>query len=267
MVEDYELDWLDTFGDGSPELDFVLPGLLAGTVGTLVAPNSTGKSYFALEAAVSIACDGVDLLRLGLNRWGKVGILCAEDPAAVLRHRLNAIGKLLSIWQRIEADANFDLVVKDPEAPSWDLTEKGTLDRFTAWGEGKRLIILDTLSRFHSKDGKSNAEMVHVMGALELLAARTGAAVLFLHTERDASVLRNLTPYWSTSLSNMSTSEARTLTEAGSGKAVGESRRQYYVRLSLPELDYSELVGDRWYKRAEGGVLVPVELSVAQMSI
>lgn|GEM_PF-3698881 len=38
------------------------------------------------------------------------------------------------------------------------------------------------------------------------------------------------------------------------------------MQMSPPELDYSALVDDRWYKR-EGGVLVPVELSLAQVSI
>jgi len=38
------------------------------------------------------------------------------------------------------------------------------------------------------------------------------------------------------------------------------------VRMSPPESDHSELVDDGWHKR-EGGALMPVELSVALVSI
>jgi hypothetical protein len=37
-----------------PELDFVLPGFLAGTVGGLVSPGGVGKSTFALMVALTI---------------------------------------------------------------------------------------------------------------------------------------------------------------------------------------------------------------------
>lgn len=50
------IDLLSAFRLPPPELDFVWPGFLAGTVGALVAPGATGKSFWALEAAMSIAC-------------------------------------------------------------------------------------------------------------------------------------------------------------------------------------------------------------------
>lgn len=39
-----------------PPIDFIWPGFIAGTVGALVAPGATGKSYWALQAAMSVAC-------------------------------------------------------------------------------------------------------------------------------------------------------------------------------------------------------------------
>lgn len=45
------LDIMAAFTNEPPELDFIWPGFLAGTVGALVAPGATGKSFFALEGA------------------------------------------------------------------------------------------------------------------------------------------------------------------------------------------------------------------------
>ncbi|WP_152546017.1 AAA family ATPase, partial [Bordetella bronchiseptica] len=42
------LDIMAAFTNEPPELDFIWPGFLAGTVGALVAPGATGKSFFAL---------------------------------------------------------------------------------------------------------------------------------------------------------------------------------------------------------------------------
>ncbi|WP_449757724.1 AAA family ATPase [Diaphorobacter aerolatus] len=55
-----------------PVLDFIWPGFLAGTVGALVAPGATGKSFWALEAAMSIACSvsGGDLVGLAPHTPG-----------------------------------------------------------------------------------------------------------------------------------------------------------------------------------------------------
>jgi len=60
-----------------PESDFIWPGFMAGTVGALVAPGATGKSFWALEAAMSIACSvaGGDLMGLHPERSGRVRYL------------------------------------------------------------------------------------------------------------------------------------------------------------------------------------------------
>lgn len=68
------LDIMAAFTNEPPELDFIWPGFLAGTVGALVAPGATGKSFFALEAAMSIACSvaGGDLVGLAPAHTGRV---------------------------------------------------------------------------------------------------------------------------------------------------------------------------------------------------
>uniref|UniRef100_UPI0027E46466 AAA family ATPase n=2 Tax=Pseudomonadota TaxID=1224 RepID=UPI0027E46466 len=49
------IDLRAAFENEPPALDFIWPGFLAGTVGALVAPGATGKSFWALEAAMAIA--------------------------------------------------------------------------------------------------------------------------------------------------------------------------------------------------------------------
>ncbi|MGS4934027.1 AAA family ATPase [Aeromonas sp. 25-281] len=66
------LDLLAAFEQEPPALDFIWSGFLAGTVGALIAPGATGKSFWALQAAMAVACkesDG-DLLQLRPTRSG-----------------------------------------------------------------------------------------------------------------------------------------------------------------------------------------------------
>ena len=60
--------------------DFVVPGLMAGTVGALVSPGGTGKSMWALQMALSLSA-GVDMLGLGsgVSSGQPVVFLSAED--------------------------------------------------------------------------------------------------------------------------------------------------------------------------------------------
>lgn len=92
------LDIMAAFTNEPPELDFIWPGFLAGTVGALVAPGATGKSFFALEAAMSIACSvaGGDLVGLAPAHTGRVVYLAGEDPQPALVRRVHAIGQHLN---------------------------------------------------------------------------------------------------------------------------------------------------------------------------
>lgn len=49
------IDILRSFSEEPPPFDFVLPGMLAGTVGFVLSPGGTGKSMLALEVGCAIA--------------------------------------------------------------------------------------------------------------------------------------------------------------------------------------------------------------------
>uniref|UniRef100_UPI0040460506 AAA family ATPase n=1 Tax=Providencia xihuensis TaxID=3342830 RepID=UPI0040460506 len=70
------------FTNEPPSFDYVLPNMVAGTVGAIVAPGGVGKSMLALQLAVQIA-GGPDLLGMGELMTGHVAYLPAEDPRLV----------------------------------------------------------------------------------------------------------------------------------------------------------------------------------------
>jgi hypothetical protein len=74
-------------------LDFVIPGLVAGTVGSIVAPGATGKSWFALQIAASVA--GADTLSLN-PPTGRVLYIASEDPRDVLHARTTRLQRGLT---------------------------------------------------------------------------------------------------------------------------------------------------------------------------
>ncbi|WP_159125105.1 AAA family ATPase, partial [Klebsiella pneumoniae] len=80
-------------------IDYVLPNMVAGTVGALVSPGGAGKSMLALQLAAQIA-GGPDLLDVGELRTGPVIYLPAEDPPTAIHHRLHALGEHLTDEQR-----------------------------------------------------------------------------------------------------------------------------------------------------------------------
>ncbi len=55
---------LEAFAAAPPPLDYVLPNMVAGTVGALVSPGGAGQSMLALQLAAQIA-GGPDLLEVG----------------------------------------------------------------------------------------------------------------------------------------------------------------------------------------------------------
>lgn len=269
------IDILEAFEDEPKELDHVLPGFIAGTVGALYAHGGAGKSYLALEAAMAVACNTEkgDLLELGLTKHGEVLFFSVEDPEIVIQHRLHSIGKMLPVAARVEIAEN--LAIEARAGSSLDLMSEETMKMLLTEGEKKRLIVIDTLSRAHRKDENSNQEMVGVIGSLESIAAKTGAAILFLHhvrkgstssgsgdgqhAARGASALTDQSR-WAASLSGMTKQEAGQLRVVGASQAIGEAQMGFYVKFSLPKNNYGKPVADRWFKRFEGGVLRPVEI-------
>lgn len=258
----------------APELDFILPGLKRGTVGALVSPGGVGKSYWSIGLALSVAQkNGTDLT--GLNPSpGRIFLAAAEDPEDVLAQRLQAYKPMLPTRGNLDALDIRSLAGHRPKADEGqvparlDLMDETVYAALAAAAGGYRLIILDTLTRFHNLDENSAPDMKRLLEQLERLAAETGAAVLFLHHTSKSSILNGqgamqqaargssvLTDNarWVAFLAPMSGSEARSY-------GINDTEMANYVRFNISKQNYGAARADQWYRREAGGALQPVDL-------
>jgi RecA-family ATPase len=257
---------LESFTQPPEPLDFVLPGMISGTVGALIAPGGAGKSWFALEVAIALA-GGPDFLGIGIRQTGDVLYLSAEDPALALSHRLHTVSYAV---RDAAADISAHLEIVSLMGRVVDLNQKAWSDAIKKMAKGRRLVILDTLRRFHCADENNGGEMASLLGILESIAGDTGASILFLHHAGKGSVLNGGGDIQQASRgSSVLTDNVRggqinlagmTETEA---KNYGVADRGSYVRVVQSKVNFGGRSLDRWLQRAEGGLLVPVSLDAA----
>lgn len=274
------IDLRAAFENEPPVPDFIWPGFLAGTVGALVAPGATGKSFWALEAAMSIACSvaGGDLVGLAPACTGRVVYLAGEDPPPPLIRRVHAIGQHLNPQAR-EAIAG-NLILRPIMGERLNVMEDAQLRALIKDSAGARLIVLDTLSRIHSLDENSNGDMASLVAVLEHVAASTGASVLYLHHVSKGSAREGQTDQqqaargasalidnarWCGFVAKMTEDEAKRLSDRSYGREpIGNDRRRHFVRFGVSKQNYDTAPLDRWYSQHAGGVLLPVELVEAK---
>ncbi|SDI94303.1 helicase RepA family protein [Halomonas qinghailakensis] len=274
------IDLMWAFENEPPPLDFIWSGFLSGTVGALVAPGATGKSYWALEAAMCIASSvpGGDVLQLNPSKTGRVIYLAGEDPEPVLLRRIHAIGKHLSPAARAAIAKN--LVLESIMGKGLNIMDERHMQRILDFCQGARLIVLDTLSRVHHLDENSNGEMAQLVSRLEQIAYLTGASVLYLHhvnknsardgqtgqqqAARGASALID-NARWCGFVERMTEEKAELLSDRTfDRRPIGDDRRKYFLRFGTSKINYGEEMDDRWYERQAEGVLIPIELVPAK---
>jgi len=269
------IDILQAFEETPPPLDFVLPGLLAGTVGAMVSPGGAGKSMLALELAVLVTT-GTDVSGFGQGvqrHTGKVAFLAAEDPADAIRHRLHAPGQHLG--PGVREQFAMDCIIEPLAGLQADINKPDWLEFVEAMASGRRLLFLDTLRRFHNFDENDSGQMAQLIGILEGVAHRTGCAVVFLHHASKAAALNGQGDMqqasrgssvlvdnvrWQMFLAGASKDEAKTL-------GIDEAMRGYFVRAGVSKQNYGPPVADVWMRRAEGGVLVPAEFATSPVTV
>lgn len=225
-----------------PKLDFCLPGLLAGTVGSIVSPGGLGKSILALELCSTIA-GGADLLNIGDGnniQKGKAVYLPVEDPQKAIEHRLFALFEHQNKRQREALYEN--LVVEPLEKHMPDLLKIEWINALMRLAEGTRLMVLDTLTLFHTADENNNGEMKQVIATLIQIAAKTGCTILFVHhtaknsegrsatSGRGASVLKD-NIRWQAYISNLTKEEAR---ENG----ISENNAKWYLWFGINKVNF-----------------------------
>lgn len=266
---------LEAFGTVPPEQDFILPGFLAGTVGALIAPGSTGKSMLALQIACAVASDRPQANTTGLNieKHGKVLYLNLEDPPGEIHRRLHALGDKFDQATRESVAAGLQLSAR--QGIPTDVMNNRFMEALLKAAHGARLIIIDTLSRCHSMDENDNGAMSRLVARLETVVRQSGAGLLYLHhtskaatlggqgglaqAARGASALID-NARWCGNLIKMTQEEADSLRES-TGPSIGEARRGFFVRYEIGKQNYGQVQQGQWYERTVGGILKPVNLN------
>ncbi|WP_243254703.1 helicase RepA family protein [Sulfitobacter indolifex] len=284
-MQEYEvLEGVGHFFDADPlPLDFVLPGLLRKSVGVLVAAGSTGKSFLAVEACMTIAA-GKDVFGLfggGDITAGSVAYVALEDPLDVFWHRIHGIGKYLE--ENLSED-DYKLIRGGLDnihlhslygrgyrpMKSDDLTAsphfKQTVERVKA--QGARLVVVDTYSRFLAGHSESdNAIASTLVSILEQLCSEANCAVLVIHHTNKASQFSGEQGNQGAARgASALTDNARyqlnmwTMPQADAERyGVDDEERKRYVFAEATKANHMPPQGMRWLQRQAGGVLIGID--------
>lgn len=251
------------------EIDMVLPGLVAGTLGLLVGQGAIGKSYFSLDIAVGVAL-GRDIANVPdfcTAKAGDVGILFGEDGPKIVLDRMYALRRARQFTEAEIALLDEKVDVRSKLGQSILITQfdfkvaqagpfLGELTRFC---DGKRLTIIDPLALMHDGDERDNGQMTRVMNTLYHVANSTGCAILVLHhmgkgngereswaASRGASAVSN-SARWQL---NMTPPAKEDMTPMG----ISESARDRFVKCEVSKHNYGPKFPNFWLRRDDGGV-------------
>ncbi len=256
------LDLADTIARRPQMPEQIFPGLIRGTVGGLFAPGATGKSMYSLQLAIYRAT-GHDWFGFGPCKPGRVIVFAAEDPAPILGARIHDLAAHLSPAARELLKENLHVVPVTSGLPR-DLLDGGaTADAMRLEAEGFDLVILDTISRFHTGDENTREDAAKVMRQMERIA-ESGPAVVFLgHTSKASALAGQGDLQQAARGSSVWVDEARWVAfmatcSADEAKKYGidEDFRRRFVRFGLSKANYTEPRPDIWLHRDIGGVLL-----------
>lgn len=269
------IDVFGAFEKEPPAQDFIFPGFLAGTVGGLVAPGGAGKSILALHMAAAITCDHPQANTTGLEitAHGNVLYVNLEDPPDEIRRRLYFLGQRFDLVTRKCIAGGLHLSAR--QGIPTDVMHPKFHEELLKTATGKRLVIIDTLSRCHRLDENDNGQMAQLVAKLEEIPKETGASLLFLHhtskgaalsgqsnlqqAARGASSLIDNARF-SASLIKMTAEESEKLTDSPDGHPIGEERRGLFARYETTKQNYGHVEVGHWYRRCQGGILQAVKL-------
>lgn len=148
-------------------------------VGIIGGSPKSGKTWLALEMAVSVASGSPCLGTFPVSSPGPVLLYAAEDPASALRERVQTLAEVHGInFQQL------DLHIITVDALRLDKQEHQ--DRLVATLKRYRpaLLILDPLVRVHGIDENVAGQVAALLGFLRSLQRKTGTAIALVHHVR-----------------------------------------------------------------------------------
>lgn len=253
-----------------PHLDFVLPGLLAGTVGMIVGQGAIGKSFLALEIGMSVAL-GKDVAG-GLWLAPKPGactICFGEDPEPILQerqhwlmqhHRMSydeaeKVDERLFSYSCIGDDMR--IVQRSPAG----MEDGPFLSQVRQLAEGSRLLILDPLLFLQGGEENDNNVAAGLMQRLSAVARDTGCAIIVLHHvgkgggegKEEWTAARGASAF-TTSVRWQLNMRPPTPKEQADF-AIDDEMRRFWIRTAVVKSNYGDGGEEKWLHRGQGGTL------------
>lgn len=277
--------------------DYVFPGLVAATVGAIVAPGSTGKSYLAMILGLGVAtrCElwhyfysDKILTESGLvgDFTGEVVDFNLEDPPPIIKERLwymlDAV-KSQNVEQAEEYKNKFNIISGYGDniglIDDKNQINKDAVSQLSVLAKNKRLMIIDTLRRVHNGNENDSGAMSYLLNILESICRETGCTILYMHhctklatltgngdnagASRGSSVLSDNARY-QLNMMGVAAEEAEKLgLYASPIEAIRckcpELYRGRFVRVTGAKVNYGAPgVNEYWYYRGKGGTLLRI---------
>jgi hypothetical protein len=184
----------------APERRWLVEGLIpCGTPGVFASPGDTGKSMLALKLALQVSCTPRDssvmqtanptFFSCPVVGRGTVVFLTGEDDISEVHRRLNSLdpsgrwegedAKLIIVPMLSTGGARA-IVTDGPQGPMitpfWEELRAQLFEL-----PELALVIVDPLTQFFGGNINDNTLAAAFMAELNLVASKTGAAVLLLH--------------------------------------------------------------------------------------
>jgi hypothetical protein len=271
--EKHLINWNEIYNcKKPPELDFVMDGLLAGTTAAIVAPGATGKSFLGLQFCIAVS--SFDILGMGIKSGDyKTAYITAEDPKEILFHRCFDMSKQLNEEEQAQVAERVAVYSLHGSAPCL-LNNRGVIDEaceksiqaLKDLATGRRLIVIDTLRKFHAAEENDSGHMTKLTQILDKIAAETGCAVMFLHHANKAAASGANFEQGASRGSSALVDNIRF--QLNLAKPSKEDLKNFnfdediskYIKVIGAKANYRASNKDFWLKRGEGGVLLPADV-------
>jgi hypothetical protein len=148
-------------------------------VGIIGGSPKSGKTWLALEMAVSVASGSSCFATFPVFSPGPVLLYAAEDSAATLRGRVETLARLHKVnFERLDVH----IITVDSlrlDRPDHQDRLESTLHVYKP-----ALLLLDPLVRVHAIDENVAGQVAALLGYLRSLQRKTGAAIVVVHHVR-----------------------------------------------------------------------------------
>lgn len=170
------------------EIDWMVEGLLErGANGVIVAEPKVGKSWVAIDLALSLAM-GSDFLDYRVRMPIRTAILSREDNPGLTQWRMKHLMRGKHKPQTVDIDQTL-MVNTRAQMPQFSLMNDVHMDEISRALEAFRpeICLLDVFKVMHPADENDNTEMQKVMERLSLIQSRVGCSIGLVHHSRKAS--------------------------------------------------------------------------------